>query len=331
MQRMAFTVLFCWLGWASSSFAQEPMAAIEISADEASEGCLETEDLALRIAARLGRDPFALDPEAASIRLRLDVRRVGEESVVRLEMLDHEGRSLGNRDWRRAECDSSLRAAVALTLAMLVRDPPVPVAEPEDVTPIPSEAPSPIEEHSSPPAESTGAIEPAPEEPAEPKTPIRFEFLAFALAAFESAPSVVPGLGLDAGLRIGDVFSIGLEGRFDIPFARDAEGGRIEASIAMGALYACARYVYVGGCIIGGAGALRATGYEYTGARTASTLYATFGARLFGEFLLDPVFLHLRFDVLPALARTSLQLSGETVWSLPAVAFTLGAGAGVIF
>lgn len=330
MRRMGCMVLFFWLGWAGSGFAQEPMATLEITADDASSGCLETEDLALRIAARLGRDPFALDPEAASLRLRLDVRRAADESVVRLEMLDRDGRPLGSRDWRRAECDSSLRAAIALTLAMLVRDPPVPAADPpiESAPPPPVETPPPL-----PPAQPAVTALP-PEEPAEPAEPsvrIRFELLAFALAAFESAPSAVPSLGLDAGLRIGDVVSIGLEGRFDIPFARDVEGGRVEASIAMGALYACARYVYVGGCIVGGAGALRATGYEFAGARTASTLYATVGARLFGELLLDPVLLHLRFDVLPALARTSLQLSGETVWSLPAVAFAVGAGAGVIF
>lgn len=328
MRLLAFMVLFFWLAWARSSFAQEPMASIEITADEASTDCLETEDLALRIAARLGRDPFTLDPQAAGLRLRLDIRRIADETVVRLEVLDREGRALGNRDWRREECDSSLRAAVALTLAMLVRDPPVPAADqPIDETPPP---PPPAEPPPSPPAE-LAATAPLPEEPAEPSVRIRFELLAFALAAFESAPSAVPSLGIDAGLRIGDVVSIGLEGRFDIPFARDVEGGRIEASIAMGALYACARYVYVGGCIIGGAGALRATGYEFAGARTASTLYATVGARLFGELLLDPVLLHIRFDVLPALARTSLQLSGETVWSLPAVAFTVGAGAGVIF
>ncbi len=312
---------------------QEPLATLDVATGDTSASCLDREDLALRVASRLGRDPFVAD---APLRFRVSATRAERELIVVLEMLDATGASLGAREWRRRRCDGALRAEVALALTLLVRDAPeiapepvpepVPEAEPE-AEPVPLDVPV-----LAPPPEPPPVLPPAPPPPPEPGLAIRFELAAFAVALFDAAPSPAAGLGLDVGLRISDVFSLGLEGRFDLPASAPlGGGGRVETAIAMGGLYACARFVYVGGCVVGGAGALRATGQDLASASTATTTYATVGARLFGEVVIGPVVLHVRFDVLPAIVRTSLRVSGETVWALPAVSFALGGGVGAIF
>jgi hypothetical protein len=327
--RSSLVLLALSLVSASAARADEPLATLDVTHDAASERCIERDDLALRVASRLGRDPFV---DEATLRFRVHATREERESVVVLEMLDAGGASLGAREWRRARCDGSLRAEVALALTLLLRDAPEPEApppaEPEAPSapePPPLPVPVPVVEAPAPPP-----VEPPP--PQEPGLAIRFELAAFAVALFDAAPSPAAGLGLDVGLRLGDVFSVGLEGRFDVPVsAALGGGGRVETSIAMGGAYACARFLYVGGCVVGGAGALRATGQDLVSASTATTTYATVGARLFGEVVLGPVVLHVRFDVLPAIVRTSLRVSGETVWALPAVSFALGGGVGAIF
>ena len=305
---------------------EQAVASLEVVHDESSAACVEREDLALRVASRMGRDPFVSE---ATLRFRVRASRVERETLVVLEMLDATGVSLGTREWRRRRCDGALRAEVALALTLLVRDAPEPPPPPTPPPPPPPEPP--------PPTPTPVVVEaPPPQEPepvpVEEGPSLRLELAAFAVALFETAPSVTAGLGIDVGLRIGDVFSVGLEGRFDLPASGAlAGGGRDETAIVLGAVYGCARYVYVGGCVVGGAGALRATGQDLASVATATTTYATVGARLFGEIVLGPVVLHLRFDVLPAIVRTSLRVSGETVWTLPAVGFALGGGVGAIF
>jgi hypothetical protein len=328
---------------ASTARADELVATLEVTHDAASERCLDREDLVLRVASRLGRDPFLAE---APLRFRVSASRAVRESVVLLEMFDAAGASLGSREWRRGRCDAALRAEVALALTLLIREareadpvveepPAAPLIEPTPIEPPPvaepttQPAPQPAALPNAAVARRTAA---APSGAAGPGVEVRFELAVFAVVLLDVAPLPAAGVGLDVGLRIGEVFSVGLEGRFDIPVDTPLSGGgRVETSIVMGGAYACGRYVYVGGCVIGAVGALRATGQDLVSATTATTTYATAGARVFGEYLVGPVMFQLRFDVLPAIVRTSLEVSGDTVWSLPAVSFAVGGGVGAIF
>ena len=312
--------------------ADEPTASLEVTQDESSARCAERDDLVLRVAARLGRDPFV---ESAPLHMHVDATRSGRRFVVTLELLDAQGVSLGMRAWRQVRCDASLREEVSLALALLLTNAPTPTPEP---------APAPAPELTPPtPPPPTPALEAAPPAPApvieeapavveeSPGIDVHFEIAAFGGAVLEAAPTATLGLGLDVGLRIGDVVSLGLEGRFDLPATGAAAyDGSVETSIVYGGAYACARYVFIGGCVVGGGGALRATGIGYVSASTATTAYATVGARIFAELVYGHFVVHLRFDVLPAIIRTSLEVSGDRVWSLPPVSFVLGGGLGCL-
>ena len=316
----------------TTAHADEPTASLEVTHDESSARCAERDDLVLRVAARLGRDPFV---QSAPLHMHVDATRSGRRFVVTLELLDAQGVSLGMRAWRQVRCDGSLREEVSLALALLLTNAPTPAPEP---APAPAPEPTPPTPLPPPPALDVGPPAPAPvvqEAPVVEESPgidVHFEIAAFGGAVLEAAPTATLGLGLDVGLRIGDVVSLGLEGRFDLPATGAAAyDGSVETSIVYGGAYACARYVFIGGCVVGGGGALRATGIGYVGASTATTAYATVGARVFAELVYGPLVVHVRFDVLPAIVRTSLEVSGDRVWSLPPVSFVLGGGLGAIF
>lgn len=322
-----------WMFVTAPAQADAPTASLEVTHDESSARCTERDDLILRVAARLGRDPFV---ESAPLHVHVDATRIGRRFVVTLELLDAQGVSLGMRAWRDVRCDASLREEVALALTLLLTNAPapapVPAPEPTPPAPIPTLEPEPAPQEVEPPAPAPVVEETPPVVAESPGIEVHFEIAAFGGAVLEAAPTATLGLGLDVGLRIGDVVSLGLEGRFDLPATGAAAyDGSVETSIVYGGAYACARYVFIGGCVVGGGGALRATGIGYVSASTATTAYATVGARVFAELVYGPFVAHLRFDVLPAIIRTSLDVSGDSVWSLPPVSFVLGGGLGAIF
>ena len=339
MGKACATLCFLAFSFVSrAAYADEPTASLEVTHDVASARCADREDLVLRVAARLGRDPFVSE---APFRIHVEATHTARNFLVVLELFDAEGASLGMREWNQARCDASTREEVALALTLLLLNAPPPAPPPPEPVPVIVVAPEPILPAPPPPpppppplpTPTVGAVPvEVPEEEESTGPALHFEIAAFGAAVLEAAPLATLGLGLDVGLRIGDVVSLGLEGRFDLPASGAAAyGGRVETSIVFGGAYACARYVFVGGCVVGGGGALRATGLDYVSASTATTTYATVGARLFAELVYGPLVVHVRFDVLPAIVRTSLEVSGETVWSLPPVSFVLGGGVGAIF
>ncbi|MHB8419922.1 MAG: hypothetical protein ACYDCL_17750 [Myxococcales bacterium] len=165
---------------------------------------------------------------------------------------------------------------------------------------------------------------PAPPPPPPPPTPLHLWVLAGGLAAAGSAPGPNAGLALGLDVRW-PRWSLGLEGRADLPAGLSAGGGTISTSLLFATLVPCYRVWHLGGCALVGAGAEQAQSAGLSGATGHATPFAAAGGRLFGEIPLGGrCAVRLQGDLLAPFTKTTYLVNDQPAWVTPSLAFALG-------
>jgi hypothetical protein len=179
--------------------------------------------------------------------------------------------------------------------------------------------------------------EPAPPAPAPPpRVPIVFQVRLGGLGTVGSAPAASFGGSVQASVRRG-AFSIGVEGRGDVAVTTEldfngARVGDVDTSLLMGALVPCASRGVLEGCALLAAGELRASARDLQMPRQVTAPFAAVGARVGVELPLGSILsAGVHADVLAPVTETVLRVSGEPVWTSPAISAALGATIGARF
>lgn len=267
------------------------------------------------VAARLGYDPFR---PAAERTVTARIQRVPGAPVALfavVELRDAAGKVVGTRSLASQDC-AELAAAMALAVSIaidpLVLSRPQPAnLPPVVVLPLPAPPPPP----------------PAP--PPRPSPARRRVFVRArlgALATLGAAPTIIGGgFTAQVGLRVG-LFSLGLEGRADVPVSAPVEGlGSVQTSLLLATLVPCLHFRFVAGCALASAGALQGSGAGISAPLQQTTFYAAAGARLGLEFQVHRLlWLTPHLDLQATLTRTTLRINGQEAWTTPPLSGALG-------
>ncbi len=253
---------------------------------------------------RLGYSPFdAAAPRSADVKLR------GARAQVRITV---NGEVVGERTLTGSDC-AELAKATALALAIAIdakavySPRPDPVPE-RSIKPVPARVAAVERSHASDTATSRPTIHVA----------------AGLVAALGASPDPTAGATLQFGVRRGRA-SLDLEGRVDRPSHVGYGTGRVYASLSFAALISCYHRGRFAGCGVLALGALRGRGEDFVDAATVTSTFAAGGARVAWEVPVSGrISARLHADLLGAFARTSLQVSGMDVWTLPPVSGAVG-------
>jgi hypothetical protein len=277
--------------------------------------CPDTNDVMNAVRGRLGYDPFR---EPAELTVVARVERRGDELHATIRMSDRETLQADRQlTSPRADC-SELASAMLLAISIAI-----------DPLSVPPE-PAPPAVAGAPPAPTVVVSTP----PAAAPTPRSSTSVELALgAAGNTGVSVAPALGFFAGAAVAhEGWSVMLEGRADLPRSRPVAGGSIDASTLAATLVPCLRRGWFGACALGGVAALRGAGHDLADARQVTTTYLTLGARAQAEILRrGPLAVRAHLDLVSPLARTTVKVGGEPVWTTPPLGAALGLGIVVRF
>jgi hypothetical protein len=318
--------------------ADERTATLEFDDSSGAADCPDGPALRDAVAARLGYVPFR-----AQAPLRVVVRITGAHRrlVGTVDAQDDQGREI-HRELSSAAGDcAQLVETMSLVISLTID--PLAVGQPQ-----PPEAPA----LPAPPALPTPATPPGATTPPSPTAvprgpspPITQQTLATrarrrrsarrrpvllvgvgGLAAVGAAPSPTAGALVTGGVRLG-IVSVSLEGRLDTSGeASRPTGGRVRGSVRQASLVPCLHAGIVAGCGALSAGEMWGRGQDVDTPRSASTFYATLGARAGLELApLANLRVGLRVEVAVPLTPTELRLDDQRVWRSPAAAFALGA------
>lgn len=294
------------LAWGSAVQAAE-LSQLEYHPPSGAE-CPERGQLVDAIAARLGYDPFRGE---APRRLEIAIEAQADGYRARIDLKDAQGTELGRRELeplpRCADLLEPLALAIALALDPLQLGPPAPIR------PDPPPSPEAVEL----PTQDLG----------------QFYLSAAPLLAVAALPTVGPGGRVELGME-GELWGVGLEGRFLAPSSQAIEGGEITAFIMAAALSGCAHLGAAAGCLVGSFGALRASSDRLLDERKASSAYGTLGLRgRYGVEVAPPLSLGLTAEVATTLTRIELvdSRTGAEFWTTPLVQGIFGIEARLSF
>ncbi|MBS2020036.1 MAG: hypothetical protein JST00_44655 [Deltaproteobacteria bacterium] len=320
----AATTVCLVLTWASTA-AANPTARLVYVRGEGADACPEEAEMRRAVAARLGYDPFR---PIATTTLTAEVKREKGVYRGRVRLVDDAGVERGARDLEsRANDCHDLTTAMALSMSIAI-DPlsltRAPVAEPAPVVPSaaePDHEPGPT---SPEPVKADAVAEPAPavragaearEPPPTPSAdPPRFALGAGGHVAAGIAPAAAFGLRVSTDL-VTQRWSVGLEGRFDLPAgAASSEGGRSRTSLAGGAFLPCVKVPLVWACGVILLSRVEAEAVEVSSPRADAFFFVGLGLRLQGVIELPEGFrVRLGGDVLGHPTPFELALNGRPV------------------
>jgi hypothetical protein len=154
--------------------------------------------------------------------------------------------------------------------------------------------------------------------------PLVLRFGVGGQVALGVAPAPAAGLVITGSPRYRD-FSVALEFRTDAVASRAlASGVSIESHIVTGNLVPCFHFGPGLACGIGTLGVVQATS-DQSSAEEDSAIYAALGIRVGPEWpLAKPLLLRTHADLLGNLTRAHIELDGQNVWEMPALAGSLG-------
>ncbi len=276
-------------------------------------GCPSASDLSASIASQLGYEPFTADGEQ---RLRVEVTKVGDGAEARIEWID---RQLNSEGERSLTSDSSDCAPLARSLAFAVAV-QIQLHASADEPPAPPSPPPPPPPQSKAPVPSSK--EPVPQPQSAP--PRRLLLLgAGAMARHGVTPGVSPGLRVFGALSK-DWWSFELSGHATLPARLQLEDGTGFDAYELGAnLAPCWRHLPVGVCAVGAISLLHVRGRGVDRIRSPSALTGGAGARL---QLLLPVLARfgvvVQAEALAVLAPQDVLVNQTKVWSTSPVAIS---------
>jgi hypothetical protein len=205
------------------------LVALTVQQGRGAEACLQAGPLQRGVEKRLKRRVF-VEPAQASLRLVVTFSRQGADTEARIELSSIDGTPRGTRSLVTSGHCSALDDSLALSVALLVDQPPDPevAAEPKSpaAPPAPAPAAAPAAPSSQPRASRPTPIT-IPDEVAAPREPWRAHFGAAAVAAWGILPAVTPGLALQLKLVPRHFLPILLQGEGFWPATaeRDASSG----------------------------------------------------------------------------------------------------------
>jgi hypothetical protein len=297
-----------------------PQVRLEFHREPAAQSCPDEEQLRLRVAERLGYDPFT---SAAEVRLVVRMERAPRQWRARIERLSPEG-ALGRRELT-SDSFSCVELAAALELALALAIDPLGQGR---------HAPAPSAPPPAPPGEPEPAGPPVPAGEAPPRAPSppgwSLTGAVGAGAAAGTAPSWLWGPWLQLRAARSEAFAWGgetalwLQSRAPLPGA-----GSVSSSGVVAALTGCVRSSPVELCGGGSGGVLWVEGEGLAVNRHRAIPRAS--ALLRGGVerpLRAGLSLRLFAGAELAWQRTTLVLGQEQVWVTPALGGHAGAAVG---
>lgn len=286
------------------------------------EQCPDADAIRSGVAARLGYEPF---DKRAPTALSASVLRVGRRLEARIEMRDAAGnvqaeRTLSSQHSDCSELASALELAISIAIDPMSASRPAPpsrAAAPPPSTPAPVPAP---------------LAEPEPDRTQSPPvTPTSLQAGVGMIGTFGSAPGPALGVTLKVGARRRAV-SLSVEGRADLPASKSLSMGEVSASLLVGSLVPCLHRGGLAVCGLITAGALRGGGEGLVNEQPVTAPFFALGLRGIAEIHLGgALFGSLHADLLAPLVQTTLRVSGQEVWTSPAVSGVIGIGVGAHF
>ncbi len=298
-------------------------ARLRFAGTEGLDTCPSEEDLRGAVVARLGYDPFDGDETAPLLRIRF-VRR--DRRFAALITRGEDGDV--SRTVERASC-GELLAPVAIAVSIAIdplASPALPDA-PANTVPAP---PPVVVPAAGPPAAGDAAAAPS-SAPAPASSAWRLRLGLGTHVALGNAPA--PSLGLNAGVggRTG-AFSLGVEGRSDLPASTSSANGKVSAQLLAASLLPCLHRGLLAACGVASAGVVLGEGQGGTAPTRGSSPWLGLGARLGIEVPLgDWLFVRVHGELLAAPLRTTLRIGGIDAWTSPVVNAGIGAGLGAFF
>jgi hypothetical protein len=310
--RRSAEILAISLGFVATAQAEDRTVAFEYRREAGAEGCPDEASMKALVAAALGYDPFRTDaPRSIGLTIK---KRAG---VFEARIVAQEGeRTLSDRGCAELARATALAISVAIDPLSFRRTTTSTIAPP----PPPPPAPPPPAPIASPP--------PPPPPPIEEGTSIELAFGGGVLAAIETVPNHATG-GLWIEARAGwPHFTLGVEGRVDLPRSLElGDRSRVRALLAAAFLVPCFRHDWFSACAVGGAGAVFASGEGLAGETDTTSAYASAGVRAAAVVaILEQLDLVFRAEVAATLARTTLVVGDEEVWTSPPFSGAVGAG-----
>ncbi len=297
--------------------------------------CPDVDVIRAGVVARLGYEPFDDRAERA---VAATVNRTGRTLEARIEIAGADGKATAERKLvsRRSDC---VELASALELAISIAIDPLAGSRPRPAPAAPPPAPPPPAPP--PPPEIIVVREPAPpsqpaQPPPVPPVPIGFQVRLGGLGSVGSAPAATIGGSVQASARRGS-FSLGLEGRGDLTSTTTLEFdnmrvGDMQTSSLMGSLVPCALRGVLEGCALLSAGAIRAASHDLAMPQQVSAPFVALGARVGLELPLGGILsAGVHADVLARITDVVLRVSGQPVWTSPAISAALGVTVGARF
>jgi len=211
------------------------LVALSVQEGGGAESCMDAEQLKRGVEKRLRRRVF-VEPSEASLKLLVVFSKHGADTEARIEISSIDGTPRGTRSLVTSGHCSALDDSLALSVALLVDQPPDPEPEAQPEATAPSApamtAPAPPASPAapaSPPAPPRAVPTPItiPPEVAAPREPWRFSVGASGLAAWGVLPGIVPALALYSKVVPPHFVPILLEGEGFWPATaeRDAHSG----------------------------------------------------------------------------------------------------------
>jgi hypothetical protein len=298
--------------------------------------CPDEDVVRAGVAARLGYEPF---DERAEMHVIATVTRIGLNLEAHIEIVDASGavtaeRKLSSPGRDCAELASAVEFAVSIAVdpaagarprAPIAAEPaPAPTAVPAPPSPAPPRPPV----QPPPPQVIEVVREPATVMPAVSTV---LQVTVGVVGAVASAPAAAMGGMVQVAARRA-AFSLGVDGRADLPASARLRTGMVQAGLLTAAIVPCWHMRILSGCLLGRAGVMRAAGVGLVEAKNATSPFVALGARVGVAIPLgESFFVAVHASVLAPLTETVLRVSGETVWTSPPVGGELALGMGARF
>jgi len=205
------------------------LVALTVQYGPGAEACMPAPALKRSVEKRLKRTVF-VEPDRAALRFVVSFHKQGEDTEARIDVASIDGTPRGSRSLLTSKHCSSLDDSLALSVALLVDQPP----EPEETSPAASSSPSPS---SPPPTQPAAAPSPPPRRTPTPITlppdveaprePWHAAFGVTALAVWGAVPAVAPGVALYLRVLPRHFAPVILQGEWVAPqsASRDATSG----------------------------------------------------------------------------------------------------------
>jgi hypothetical protein len=193
------------------------LVALTVQHGNGAEGCLDAPRLKRSVERRLKRRVFVDDH--ADLRFVVTFEKHGDEVEARIDVSSSDGTARGSRSLVTANHCSALDDSLALSVALLVDQPPEP--EPATAPPVVSApAPTPAQ----PPRPKAKPIT-IPDDVAAPREPLHVMLGASAGAAWGVLPGIAPAFTLYLKLVPSQFLPITLQGEWFLPASAERNGG----------------------------------------------------------------------------------------------------------